>query len=334
MLTYWQSISFANPNAFFLLVVSLLMLGYYFWQFSKQYPSLTLSTTKGINAAGTSWRGSIKDSLFFLRILAVCLLVVVLARPKSYLMEENISSEGIDIVLAMDISSSMLARDFEPDRLTAAKQVANDFIVDRPNDRIGLVVFAGESFTQCPITTDHIVLREMLGEIKDGMIEDGTAIGMGLATAVNRLKESTTKSKVVILLTDGVNNSGFVDPITASDAAIQYGVRVYTIGVGTQGKAPYPFQYGNRTIYKDVDVKIDEDLLRDIAKATGGQYYRATDNQSLKEIYDEIDTLEKSKIDVATINRDKEEFFPFALAAAVLLLVELLLRYTIVRAIP
>lgn len=334
MMTFWQSISFANPNAFYLLIVPLLMLGYYFWQFSKQYADLIMSTTKGMASAGTSWRGSIKDSLFFLRILAVCLLVVVLARPKSYLLEENISSEGIDIVLAMDISSSMLARDFEPDRLTAAKQVAEDFIADRPNDRIGLVVFAGESFTQCPITTDHIVLREMLGEIKDGMIEDGTAIGMGLATSVNRLKESETKSKVVILLTDGVNNSGFVDPITATDAAIQFGVRVYTIGVGTQGKAQYPFQYGNRTIYKDVDVKIDEDLLREIAKATGGQYYRATDNQSLKDIYDEIDTLEKSKIDVATINRDKEEFFPFALAAAIIFLLELLLRYSLVRALP
>ncbi len=334
MRAFWNNITFEDPRAFYLLAIPTLLLIYYVWHNRQRYPELTWSNLASVANLAGSIKGSLRSSLFFFRILVLCLLILALARPQSFLQEENISSEGIDIVLAMDISSSMLAKDFEPDRLVAAKNVAAEFIRDRPNDRIGLVVFAGESFTQCPITTDHVVLLELLQDIKSGMIEDGTAIGMGLATSVNRLKDSDTKSKVIILLTDGVNNSGFIDPITATDAAIQFGARVYTIGVGTMGKAPYPFQYGNRTIYQDVEVKIDEDLLREIAKLTGGQYYRATNNASLKEIYDEIDTLEKSKIQVATINRDKEEFYPFALAAAVLLLLEFLLRYTFLRSIP
>ena len=330
----WNNITFANPQAFYLLLVPVVLLGYYLFTYRKRYPDITFSSLAGITAGGSSVRGVLRSGLFLFRILALCLLIVALARPQSHLQEENISSEGIDIVLSMDVSSSMLARDFEPNRLIAAKNVASSFISDRPNDRIGLVVFAGESFTQCPITTDHLVLQNLLEDIKEGMIEDGTAIGMGLATAVNRLKESDTKSKVVILLTDGVNNSGFIDPITATDAALQFGVRVYTIGVGTKGLAPYPFQYGNRTVYKNVEVRIDEKLLHEIATLTGGQYFRATDNESLETIYKEIDTLEKSKIQVATISRDQEEFFPFALAAACVLLLDLLLRYTLLRSLP
>lgn len=334
MMAFWNNITFEDPKAFYLLVIPTLLLIWYVWRNKQRYPELSWSSLSSVANLANSFRGTLRSSLFFFRILVLCLLIVALARPQSFLQEENISSEGIDIVLAMDISGSMLAKDFEPDRLVAAKNVAADFIRDRPNDRIGLVVFAGESFTQCPITTDHLVLLELMDDIKSGMIEDGTAIGMGLATAVNRLKDSDTKSKVIILLTDGVNNSGFIDPITATDAAIQFGARVYTIGVGTMGKAPYPFQYGNRTIYQDVEVKIDEALLKEIARLTGGKYYRATNNASLKEIYEEIDTLEKSKIQVATINRDKEEFYPFALAAAVLLLMDFLLRYTVLRSLP
>lgn len=329
----WNSITFHNPEAFYLLAVPLLLLGYYLLTYRRRYPDMTISNLKGLSD-GFSVRGVLRSGLFLLRILAICLLIIALARPQSHLEEENVSSEGIDIVMVMDVSSSMLARDFEPNRLVAAKEVAAEFVNGRPNDRIGLVVFAGESFTQCPITTDHMVLLNLLKDIKDGMIEDGTAIGMGLATAVNRLKESETKSKVVILLTDGVNNSGFIDPITATDAAMQFGVRVYTIGVGTKGMAPYPFQYGNRIVYKDVEVRIDEKLLAEIAKLTGGQYFRATDNESLETIYKEIDTLEKSKIQVATISRDQEEFFPYALAAACVLLLDLLLRYTVLRSLP
>ena len=259
---------------------------------------------------------------------------MALARPQSTLQEENIISEGIDIVLAMDVSGSMLARDFEPNRLEAAKAVAGEFIAGRPNDRIGLVVFAGESFTQSPITVDHRVLQKLLDEIKDGLLEDGTAIGMGLATAVNRLKDSEAKSKVVILLTDGVNNSGFIDPVTATEAALQFGIRVYTIGVGTMGKAPYPFKQGNRTVYRDMEVNIDEELLQKISGMANGEYYRAIDNESLKGIYEEIDILEKSRIEVASISRVSEKFLPFVLLAGLLLLIEMLLRYTILRSIP
>lgn len=331
---YWHEITFDKPSAFILLVIPVLLIAYYLFMYRRLFSTFRLPTLSGVLKTGISFKTILKENLYILRILALVLLVMILARPKSTLKEENISSEGIDIVLVMDISGSMLARDFQPNRLEASKNVASEFIKDRPNDRIGLVVFAGESFTQCPITTDHYVLQDLLKDIKEGMIEDGTAIGMGLATAVNRLKDSQTKSKVVILLTDGINNSGSIDPITATDLATQFGIRVYTIGVGTIGMAPYPFQYGNRVVYQDVEVKIDEKLLQEIASATGGEYYRATDNESLKRIYEEIDTLEKSKVKVASIQRNKQEFFPLAAIALVLLGIELLLRYTLTRSIP
>lgn len=334
MMEYWKNITFAFPAAFFLLAVPVLLALWYWWQYKNQFPELKLSSIAAFSKHGSSLMGKLKSLIPAARLIAFALLVVALARPQSSLNEENIETEGIDIVLAMDISGSMLARDLKPDRLNAAKQVAADFVSGRPNDRIGLVVFAGESFTQSPLTTDHEMLKKLLSELKEGLVEDGTAIGMGIATAASRLKESETKSKVIILATDGENNAGFIDPLTATDIAIQYGIRVYTIGVGTIGKAPYPFQYGGRTVYQDVEVKIDEELLTKIADQTGGKYFRATDNKSLQRIYDEIDTLEKSKIKVASIQRVSEEFYPFAFAALVFFLLEALLRYVFLKSVP
>lgn len=334
MKQFLNDITFANPNAFFLLVIPALFIVWYVFQYKKLYPELKLSSIKALATVQGSVRGSLKKIIFLFRVAAFSLLVIALARPQSRLKEQNITTEGIDIVMAVDISGSMLARDFQPDRLEAAKLVGADFIDGRPNDRIGLVVFAGESFTQSPLTTDHSIVKKLLSEIKDGMVEDGTAIGMGLATSVNRLKESDAKSKVVILLTDGVNNTGFIDPLTATDAAIQFGVRVYTIGVGTIGEAPYPFRMHNRTVYQNVEVKIDEELLQQIAATTGGRYFRATDNKSLQRIYEEIDELEKSKIQVASIQRVSEEFHPFLFLAGLFFLLELLLRYIFLKSIP
>jgi Ca-activated chloride channel family protein len=234
-------------------------------------------------------------------------------------------------MLAIDISGSMLARDFNPDRIEAAKNVATEFISGRPYDRMGLVVFSGESFTQCPLTTDHATLINLLREIKSGMIEDGTAIGMGIATAVNRLKDSEAKSKVIILLTDGVNNRGEIDPLTAAELALTFNIRVYTIGVGSMGTAPYPVQTPFGTQFRNVPVEIDEDILRKISAETGGQYFRATDNNKLVQVYQEIDQLEKSKIDVREFNRKVEEYLPLALLAVVLLLVEIFARYLLMR---
>lgn len=331
---FFHDISFANPQAFFLLAIPVLFGIWYWWRYNKIFPELKLSSLESFKAMGSSLMGKLKTLIPVIRVMAFSLIVVALARPQSSLKEENISTEGIDIVLAMDISGSMKARDLQPDRLEAAKQVAIDFVSGRPTDRIGLVVFAGESFTQCPLTTDHAMLKKLISEMKEGLVEDGTAIGMGLATAANRLNESEAKSRVIILVTDGENNAGFIDPLTATDIAMQYGLRVYTIGVGTIGMAPYPFQMGGRTIYQNVEVKIDEELLKKIADQTGGKYFRATDNKSLKRIYDEIDTLEKSKIKVASIQRESEEFHPFVIAALVLLLLEMLFRYLILKSVP
>jgi Ca-activated chloride channel homolog len=255
----------------------------------------------------------------------------VIARPQATDKFQDITTEGIDIVLTLDISGSMLARDFKPDRLEASKNVATEFISGRPYDRLGLVVFSGESFTQCPLTTDHAVLINLLREIQSGMIEDGTAIGMGLATAVNRIKDSEAKSKVIILLTDGVNNRGEIAPATAAGIAKTYGIRVYTIGVGTQGVAPYPVQTPFGLQYQNMPVEIDEAILREIAQTTGGKYFRATDNDKLVQVYAEIDKLEKSKIDVRQFNRKEEKFLLPALIAFVLLLLEIIVKKTILR---
>lgn len=267
-------------------------------------------------------------------MVAVALLIVILARPQSTNSWSNSSTEGIDIMLAMDISGSMLAQDLKPNRLEAAKDVAASFINGRPNDNIGLVVFSAESFTQCPLTTDHTVLLNLFKDIQSGMIQDGTAIGLGLANAVSRIKDSHAKSKVIILLTDGSNNAGEIAPVTAAEIAKTFGVRVYTIGVGTKGMAPYPFQTAFGVQYQNIPVEIDEATLKQTASTTGGQYFRATDNASLKEIYSEIDQMEKTKISVQEYSKKQEEYKNWALLVFVLLLVEILLRNTLLRNIP
>jgi len=267
-------------------------------------------------------------------MIAIALIIFVLARPQSTNSWQNTSTEGIDIMLAMDISSSMLAQDLKPNRLEAAKDVASSFINGRPNDNIGLVVFSGESFTQCPLTTDHTVLLNLFKDIHSGMIDDGTAIGLGLANAVSRIKDSQAISKVIILLTDGSNNMGEIAPVTAAEIAKAFGIRVYTIGVGTRGMAPYPFQTAFGVQYQNIPVEIDEDALKQISSTTGGQYFRATDNSSLKEIYTEIDKLEKTKISVQEYSKKQEEYKNWALLIFALLLVEILLRYTLLRNIP
>jgi Ca-activated chloride channel family protein len=271
---------------------------------------------------------------FILRTLVVGLLILVIARPQSSNSWENVTTEGIDIVIALDISGSMLAEDFKPNRLEASKTVASEFITGRPDDRIGLVVFSGESFTQCPLTTDHAVLLNLFQGIQSGIIEDGTAIGLGLANAVSRLKDSDAKSKVIILLTDGMNNRGEIAPVTAAEIAKTYGVRVYTVGVGSLGTAPYPFRTAFGIQYQNVKVEIDEKVLQDIAGMTGGKYFRATNNQKLREIYQEIDQMEKSRIDVKEINTKTEEFQKFLWIALALFLVELVLRLTVIKQNP
>jgi Ca-activated chloride channel homolog len=281
--------------------------------------------------AGKTIRHYLRHFLFILRILAITILIVVLARPQSTDRFQNTSTEGIDIILTLDISGSMLARDFKPDRLEASKNVATEFISGRPYDRIGLVVFSGESFTQCPLTTDHSVLINLMREIKSGMIEDGTAIGMGLATAVNRIKDSEAKSKVIILLTDGVNNRGEIAPATAAGIAKTYGVRVYTIGVGTQGMAPYPVQTPFGMQYQDMPVEIDENILKEIASSTGGRFFRATDNNKLIQVYKEIDKLEKSKIDVKQFSRKEEKYLIPAIIVFILLALEIILKNTVLK---
>lgn len=268
-------------------------------------------------------------------MLAVAFLIIALARPQSSSNSTDVNVEGIDIVMAMDISGSMLAEDFKPNRLEASKEVAMDFIDGRPNDRIGLVVFSSEAFTQCPLTTDHSVMKNLFKDIHSGMIDDGTAIGDGLATAVNRIRKSEAVSKVVILLTDGINNTGSIDPTTAAEIAKLYSIRLYAIGVGTLGLAPYPFKntLGGIT-YQNVNVKIDETLLKSMAELTGGKYFRATSKMKLEEIYNEIDKLEKSKIDVTEFSRKTERFLPLAIIALALLMFELLARYIIYKSIP
>jgi len=278
-----------------------------------------------------TFRHYLRHILFALRTLAITLLIIVLARPQKTDKFQDVSTEGIDIVLAQDISGSMLARDFRPDRLEAAKNIATEFISGRPYDRIGLVVFSGESFTQCPLTTDHAVLINLLREIQSGMIQDGTAIGMGLATAVNRIKDSEAKSKVIILMTDGVNNRGEIAPATAAGIAETFGIRVYTIGVGTRGMAPYPVQTPYGMQYQDMPVEIDEGILQEIAKTTGGRYFRATDNDKLDQVYKEIDKLEKSKIDVRQFSRKQEMYLVPALIAFIMLVLEITARNTVLK---
>ena len=326
-----NGIKFAEPLFLYLLILIPAMIAFYVLKQQKATASLRMPGLQAFAGSGETFRHYLRHILFALRTVAITLLIIVLARPQKTDKYQDVSTEGIDIVLAQDISGSMLARDFKPDRLEAAKNIATEFISGRPYDRIGLVVFSGEAFTQCPITTDHAVLINLLHEIQSGMIEDGTAIGMGLATAVNRLKDSKVKSKVIILLTDGVNNRGEIAPITAAGIAKTFGIRVYTIGVGTQGTAPYPVQTAFGIQYQDMPVEIDEDILKEIAQTTGGKYFRATDNDKLTQVYKEIDKLEKSKIDVRQFSRKEEKYLIPALIAFCLLAIEILARNTIYK---
>lgn len=326
--------TFHNPELLFLLILIVPYVAWYVMKHNQAEATIQISTVSGLKKAGNTIKPYLRHVLFGARVLAIALLIVAIARPQSTKSWKDVSTKGIDIVMALDISSSMLARDFNPNRLEASKDIAIDFITDRPQDRIGLVVFAAESFTQCPLTTDHSVLVNLFEDLKSGMIEDGTAIGMGLATAVNRLKDSDAKSKVVILLTDGVNNRGSIAPASAAEIANTFDVRVYTIGVGSQGKAPYPVQTPYGVKYQNMDVEIDEKVLQNIAGTTGGEYFRATDNQKLKSIYEEIDKMEKSKIEVKEYSEKSEEFFWFVVIGGLLLLLELILKLTVLRRIP
>ncbi len=326
--------TFANPQYLWLLLLLVPLIVWYVLKQKNYNPSLRLSTTKPFEGLKPSVKVWSRHILFVFRIVALALLIFILARPQSKDVWKDVSVKGIDIMLDLDVSGSMLARDFKPDRLEAAKEVATQFINDRPNDRIGLVIFAGEAFTQCPLTADHAALINLLKDVKTGLLEDGTAIGEGLATAVNRLKDSQAKSKTIILLTDGVNNSGSVDPLTAAEIAKTYGIRVYTIGVGTYGEAPYPVQTPFGIQYQPMKVEIDEPLLKQIAQTTGGEYFRATNKKKLEEIYRKIDKLEKTKIKVKEMSKKTDQYIWFGITALVLLLVEFVLRHTIYRNIP
>jgi len=327
-------IKFANPQFLFLLVLIPALAVWYFYRLKQNHADLRVSDISGFEGTGRSFKLYAYHALYVLRLLAITLLILALARPQTSLSRQDISVEGIDLVIALDVSGSMQAMDFKPDRLEAAKSVAIEFIDGRPNDRIGLVIFSGETFTQCPITTDHAILKNLFMDIKSGMIDDGTALGDGLATAVNRLRGSKAISKVIILLTDGVNNMGSLDPRSAAEIAKLYGIRIYTIGVGTVGMAPYPVQtpFGIQT--QMMEVKIDEPLLQEIARETDGKYFRATNNAKLRAIYKEIDKMEKSKIDVTEFRKKKEEFLPLVLIAFALLSLEALMRYIYLKNIP
>lgn len=330
---WYQHIYFEYPAFFGLLALIPLLVWWEFMRAGKRQGSLLVSSVRPFGG-GRSWKSTLRPVPFILRMLALICLIICLARPQTRNDEQRVNGEGIDIMLCLDISGSMLAQDFTPNRMEAAKNVAAEFIDNRPTDRIGLVIFSGESFTMCPLTTDRTVLKSQLYTVQSGMLEDGTAIGSGLATGVDRLRSSPSKSKVVILLTDGENNGGLIDPNTAKEIAKSVGVRVYTIGMGTEGYAPVPVQTPAGIVMQREKVNIDEKLLTQIAKETGGQYYRAKDNESLKNIYAEIDRLERSKIEVTAVRHYGEEFFPLALAAILLLLLDMTLRWTLFRKFP
>lgn len=326
---------FASPYYLWLLTLLVPMIGYYVWRTLQGGASIQISSVAGVVRAPRTVRYYLRHLPFALRAAAFALLVVALARPQDVEQNVRTNTEGIDIMLAIDVSGSMLARDFKPDRITAAKEVAGSFIADRYGDRIGLVTFAGEAFTQSPLTTDQSTLQTMLSRIRSGIIEDGTAIGNGLATAINRLRESDAKSKVIILLTDGVNNRGEIAPLMAADIAADMGIKVYTIGVGTRGKAPYPVvdMFGNMS-FQPMDVEIGEKTLEGIAERTGGRYFRATDNDKLQSIYDEINQLEKSKVEVTDYTVYHERFLALLLAALGVLLLEFVFSNIILKRIP
>lgn len=329
----FKNIVFANPEFFWLLLLlPLMLLWYWFWN-KKSQANVTFSTTIAFKKT-KSWSDALYHLLFVLRMIAIALIVVALARPQTH--SENAKTkitDGIDIVMAIDVSASMLSQDLKPNRFEALKKVASQFVKDRPNDRIGLVIYAGESYTKTPVTTDKSIILNALSEITYGQIEDGTAIGMGLATAVNRLKESKAKSRVIILLTDGVNNTGFIDPQTAAELAAEYGIKVYTVGIGTNGMAlsPYALNADGSIIYRMQQVDIDEPLMKKISQVTKGRYFRATNNQKLQQIYDEINQMETTKIEEFKYTEVDEKFRWWVLVAGVLLLLEFVLRHTLLR---
>ena len=325
---------FADSGYLFLLLLLIPLIVGYVLSRKKSDASLQVSDTTVYTYAPKSYTTYLIHAPFILRILALALLIMVLARPQTTNSWQNSEIEGIDIMLAIDISTSMLAEDLKPNRLEAAKQVAAEFINGRPNDNIGITLFAGESFTQCPLTVDHTVLLNLIKDVNCGLIEDGTAVGMGIANAVSRLKDSKAKSKVVIMLTDGTNNRGEISPLTAAEIAKSFGIRVYTIGVGTNGMAPYPYQVAGTVQYVNLPVEIDEKTLSEIASTTQGNYFRATSNSKLEEVYQEIDKLEKTKLNVRQFSKRDEKYEWFALAAFLCILLEVLLRNTVLKKIP
>lgn len=330
----FNNVTFAYPYFLYLLLLLPLILLWYWRHNKKRSPAITYSNLELFNGLKKTLRERLRHLPFFLRLFGLSFLIVALARPQSFSSGENVYTEGIDVAMLLDISGSMLAEDFKPNRLEAAKNVIDEFVSGRTTDKIGLVVFASESFTQCPLTIDYPVLRGLLKEIKSGIIEDGTAIGTAIANGVNRLKDSKAKSKVIILLTDGVNNSGEIDPITSAQIAKKFGIRIYTVGVGTIGEAPYPFQtpFGKR--YQMVPVEIDEKILNEVAEITDGKYFRATDNKKLEEIYNIIDTMEKTRVEITSYRKAKELFYGWLIAGFFIVLLELILSRTYLRKLP
>ena len=335
MSSWFSNIGFLHPQFFLLLLLLPLIAYWYYRQYNRRYATLRMPSLESVQGS-SSWKGRLRASLPILRVLAFIVLVIALARPRQLFQEEEVSADGIDIMMVMDLSSSMLARDFQPDRLEVCKRVATEFVEKREYDRIGLSVFAGEAFTQCPLTTDHRVVKDFLANLQCGLLEDGTAIGMGLATAVNRLKDSPSKSKVVILLTDGVNNAGYIQPEIAAEIAQEFNIKTYTIGVGTNGDAITPVnrRSDGRYLFGRARVEIDEELLKQISAMTGGRYFRALTEEGLAQIYAEIDQLEKTEIEVSVFRRYDEKFAFFVIAGMFFLLLEIVLRYTLFRAIP
>lgn len=331
-----MDMEFASPKILWFLLLLIPLVAYYIYRTRRGGVAITVSTTDSVKNAPKTVRYFLRHIPFVLRLASLSLIIVAMARPQSAEHYTNTTTEGIDIVLAVDVSTSMLARDFLPDRLNVAKEVASEFISDRTGDRIGLVVFAGEAFTQSPLTTDQSSLQTMLGRVRSGLIDDGTAIGNGLATSINRLRESDAKSKVVILLTDGVNNRGEISPLTAAQIAKDMGIKVYTIGIGRIGTAPYPVfdEKGREVNIVNMKVEIDEKILRDIATSTGGEYFRATDKQSLQAIYEQINTLEKSTVEITERTTLHEEYLVYVLWALVALVLEFIINRVILRRIP
>jgi len=329
-----KEITFLNPGFFWLFTLLPVAIAWYIWKRKQQTATLKISSLKGFQASG-SILAKLKPLLFVLRLLALSALIVAMARPRTVdISNETKTTKGIDIVMAVDVSGSMLAKDLKPNRMEALKRVASDFVKERPNDRIGLVVYAAEAYTKCPVTSDKAVVLDAINSIKyDNVLQDGTAIGMGLTTAVNRLKDSKAKSKVIILLTDGVNNAGFIEPETASDIAQQYGIKVYTIGIGTNGMAEFPYAIApnGQFLFRMMQVEIDQELMKSIARKTGGKYFRATGNQKLAEIYKAINKLETTEIEELRFYDYDEKYRPLVLLAGILLLIEIALRNTLFR---